>query len=210
MKTHLFITGTDTNAGKTVLSALLTAALDAIYWKPIQSGAAEGTDRKAVCRWAEVPTERTLEECYRFGPPVSPHLAAHWAGVRIELDRICLPEQACSARVIAEGAGGLLTPLNETETILDLALHLQFPVIVAARTTLGTINHTLLTLRTLCAAGARPLGVVMLGPEDAENRRAIEHYGRVPVIGHVPWLQAINRRTLTEVFESSFEKSYFE
>ena len=209
MITNLFIAGTDTNVGKTVLCALLTAALDAIYWKPIQSGAAEGTDREAVCRWAEVPKERTLEECYCFDPPVSPHLAALQAGVRIELDRIQLPEPARGMRVIAEGAGGILTPLNETETILDLALRLRFPVIVAARTTLGAINHTLLTLRALRAARKETLGVVMLGPEDAENRLAIERYGNVPVIGHVPWLQSINRKSLIEVFRSNFEKSYF-
>ncbi len=210
MKNHLFITGTDTNAGKTVLSALLSAALDAIYWKPVQTGIIEGTDREAVRRWAEIPKEKTLEECYRFDPPVSPHLAAREAGVQIELGRIQLPESARGMRVIAEGAGGILAPLNETETMLDLALHLQFPVIVAARTTLGTINHTLLTLRALRAAGNEPLGVVMLGPDNTENLRAVEQFGKVPVIGRVPWLQALNRKTLIEVFESSFEKSYFE
>lgn len=210
MKTHFFITGTDTNVGKTVLSALLTAALDAIYWKSIQTGASEGTDREAVCRWAEIPKGKTLEECYCFNPAVSPHLAARNAGVRIDLGRIQLPQLAQGARVVAEGAGGLLTPLNETDTMLDLALHLGFPVIVAARTTLGTINHTLLTLRALRAAGKEPLGVVMLGPENAENRRAVEDYGKIPVIGHVPWLQAINRGTLIEIFESSFNKSHFE
>ncbi|MGH9356590.1 MAG: dethiobiotin synthase, partial [Terriglobia bacterium] len=147
MKTNLFITGTDTNVGKTMVSALLTAALDAIYWKPIQTGTSDGTDRESVCRWAEVAKERTLEECYRFEPAVSPHLAAREAGERIDLGRIKLPDVPRGARVITEGAGGLLTPVNETDTMLELALWLNFPVIVAARTALGTINHTLLTLR---------------------------------------------------------------
>ncbi|HLI30829.1 MAG TPA: dethiobiotin synthase [Terriglobia bacterium] len=209
MKTNLFITGTDTSVGKTVLCALLTAALDATYWKPVQSGAVEGTDRDAVCRWAEVPREKTLEECYCFDPGVSPHLAARQAGVRIDLHRIQLPALDRGGRVIAEGAGGILTPLNETETMLDLAVRLQFPVIVAAKTALGTINHTLLTLRALRAAGKEALGVVMLGPENLENRLAIERYGKIPVIGYVPWLPSINRNRLVEVFQSNFEKSYF-
>lgn len=184
-----FITGTDTHVGKTVLSALLVAALDSIYWKPVQSGAQEGSDRRAVMEWAEVSEERTLPECYCFDPPVSPHLAARMCGARIELGRIHLPDGVEGRHVIAEGAGGVLTPLNETETILDLIRLLNFPVIVAARTTLGTINHTLLTVRALRDGGADVRGVVMAGEENIENRRAIEGYGKVPVVGRVPWLR---------------------
>lgn len=209
MERHLFITGTDTNVGKTVLAALLTAALDAIYWKPVQSGAVEGTDREAVKRWAEVSEEETLPECYCFDPPVSPHLAARLVGARIELDRIRLPVAARGARVIVEGAGGLLVPLNDEKTMVDLVAQLGFPAVVVARASLGTINHTLLTVSALRAAGQEPLGVVMLGHENLENRKAIEWYGRVPVIGHVPWLPSINRNALVKVFEKSFERSYF-
>lgn len=206
---NLFITGTDTNVGKTVLSALLTAALDAIYWKPVQSGACEGTDRRSVMKWAEIPEERTIPECYCFDPPVSPHLAAREADIHIELHRIELPGRPLQRRVIAEGAGGVLVPLNESETMLHLIGRLGFPVVVASRSTLGTINHTLLTLQALRGAGAQTLGVVMLGPENIENRRAVEHYGAVPVLGHIPVLEAINRRALIGTFESRFEKSAF-
>lgn len=209
MTPNLFITGTDTNAGKTVLSALLTAALDGIYWKPIQSGASEGTDRCSVMRWAEIPEDRTLPECYCFDPPVSPHLAAREAGVTIDLRQIRPPVSKAGQPVIAEGAGGVLAPLNEQETILDLVRHLGFPVVVASRTALGTINHTVLTVGALRNAGAQVLGVVMLGPENIENRRAVEWYGKVPVIGHVPMLQKICRKALLEIFDTRFDKTYF-
>lgn len=210
MELGLFVTGTDTNVGKTVLSALLTAALDAIYWKPIQSGAREGTDRQAVMRMAGIPEHRTRSECYCFDPPVSPHLAAREAAVKIDLGRIQCPQDANDRLLIAEGAGGVLTPLNESETILDLIGQLGLPVVVAARTSLGTINHTLLTLAALRQADVNMRGVVVLGEENLENRRAIEHYGHIPVIGHVPWLGSIDRKALVEVFETRFEKGYFQ
>lgn len=208
MKPGLFITGTDTNVGKTVLSALLTAALNAVYWKPVQSGALEGTDRQAVMRWAEISESQTRPESYCFDPPVSPHLAAREAGVKISLSEIRLPLLE-GAPLIAEGAGGVLAPLNEKETIIDLIRHLGLPAVVASRTALGTINHTLLTLAALRQAGAEVRGVVMLGPENVENLRAIEHYGGTRVIGHVPWLKEINRAALLDVFNAQFDKGSF-
>ncbi len=204
-----FITGTDTGVGKTVLSALLASALDGLYWKPIQSGASEGTDRQAVRQWAELPEERTLPECYCFGAPVSPHLAAIMTGARIDLARIVMPNHAKGRLVITEGAGGVLVPLNETQTMLDLILQLGLPVVIASRTALGTINHTLLTLRALARAGAEVRGVVMIGEENVENRRAIEGYGAVEVIGHIPVLEAIRRDVLLNVFASRFDRSRF-
>jgi dethiobiotin synthetase len=206
---NYFVTGTDTGIGKTVVSALLVAALDAVYWKPVQSGACDGTDRQAVLQWAELVEDRALPECYCFAPAVSPHLAARMAGVRIDLEKIIAPVSVDGRRIIAEGAGGVLVPLNHEQTILDLIVRLGFPVIVTARTALGTINHSLLTLRTLRAAKASVLGVVMVGEESVENRRAIETYGRVPVIGRVPILDKICRSALIGAFDSFFEKGYF-
>ena len=141
-----FVTGTDTNVGKTVLSALLVAALDGIYWKPVQTGAIEGTDRNSVRSWAACPDERLLLERYYFDRPVSPHLAAREGGIRIALDAFELPAPVANHPHIVEGAGGAMVPLNEKDLMLDLMRHLGLPVVVAARTTLGTINHTLLTL----------------------------------------------------------------
>ena len=204
-----FITGTDTNVGKTVLSALLAAALDAVYWKPIQTGASEGTDRETVIRLAGIPRSRTREECYRFDPPVSPHLAAECAGVRIDLAKIQKPELEPGTRLVAEGAGGIMVPINEKEFMIDLMRHLRLPVMVAARSTLGTINHTLLTLAQLERAGIAVTGVVLIGPENKDNRAAIERYGSRPVIGTIPPLDPIDRESLIEVFRARFDPWVF-
>lgn len=205
-----FITGTDTNVGKTVLSALLVAALDAVYWKPVQTGAAEGTDRNSVRLWAETSEERLLPERYIFDPPVSPHLAAREAGVRIPLDAFSAPEHLGNRTLIVEGAGGALVPINEHDLMTDLMRRIGLPVIVASRTTLGTINHTLLTLAALRAAGLSVFGVVMIGTPNAENSRAIEHYGNARIVGNIPMLDRIHRTALLEVFQKHFDHSAFE
>jgi dethiobiotin synthetase len=204
-----FVTGTDTNVGKTVLSALLVAAMDAFYWKPIQTGTVEGADRETVRTWAEVSEERLARECYRFEPPVSPHLAARLAGIEIVLDRVVLPSAPVNAKWIVEGAGGAMVPINERDLMRDLMLRIGFPVVIAARTALGTINHTLLTVSALREARVPICGVVMIGDENAENRHAIEHYGGVRVVGHVPLLPTINRAALLEVFQKHFDHQAF-
>ncbi len=210
MTKGFFITGTDTGVGKTALSALLVAALDAIYWKPIQTGSIEGTDRETVRRLAKVSDERLLPEAYCFEPPVSPHLAAREAGVRIRLDTLAWPpaESADAARTwIVEGAGGVLVPINENETMVDLMRRVGLPVLVAARSTLGTINHTSLTLAALRAAHLEVRGVVFVGDAHDENRRAIEHYGATRVLGRIPWTQPLNRAALLHAFERYFDRA---
>jgi dethiobiotin synthetase len=209
MPERFFITGTDTGVGKTVVSALLCAALDAIYWKPIQTGAREGTDRKTVMQLARLPRARTFPEAYRFAPPVSPQLAARRAGVRIELRQIRVPRLAAREKLIVEGAGGALVPINGTQLMTDLIRHLRLPVLLVARTSLGTINHTLLSLAALRAARLDIRGVIMVGEPDRENRNAIEHYGNVEVVGMVPRLKKINRSALLEVFHKYFDRQAF-
>jgi dethiobiotin synthetase len=204
----LFVTGTDTNVGKTLLSGLLVAALDAIYWKPIQTGAREGTDRRTVIKLAEIPEAQTIPEVYCFDPPVSPHLAGEAAGVRIDLARIQAPA-SLGRPIIAEGAGGILVPINGSELMLDLARHLGFPVLIAARAALGTINHTLLTVRALRCAKMPIDGVVMIGNRNKDNERSVEQFGAVPVVGTIPWLDTINRETLLSVFHSNFNQKHF-
>src|SRR5947199_9285474 len=105
MRHHFFITGTDAGVGKTVLSALLCAALDAIYWKPIQTGTLEGSDRVTVMRLAGIGTDRTLDEAYKFVPPVSPDLPAPCAGVEIDLNRVNLPSRLTTDLRVVGGAG---------------------------------------------------------------------------------------------------------
>jgi dethiobiotin synthetase len=209
MPERFFITGTDTDIGKTVVSALLCAALDAYYWKPIQTGAREGTDSRTVARIAQRPRAKILPEAYRFAPPVSPHLAAQKAGVRIDFDEIRMPEIGVKENLIVEGAGGALVPINDLQLMTDLMKHLGLPVLLVARTTLGTINHTLLSLAALRTARLTVRGVIMAGKADADNRRAIEHYGRTKVVGIVPTLGRLNRAALLEAFHNNFDPRVF-
>ena len=175
----------------------------------MQTGAIEGTDRESVRRWACISDERLLPEQYCFDPPVSPHLAAREAGVRINLESIQIPESRAGMPLIVEGAGGVMAPINERDLMRDLMRRIGFPVVVAARTALGTINHTLLTLSALRNAQLKVRGVVMIGAEHLENRRAIEHYGDVRVIGHIPVLPCIDRAALLDVFEKHFSRNAF-
>jgi len=204
-----FVTGTDTNVGKTVLSALLVAALDGAYWKPVQTGASEGTDRESVRRWTGLPENRFFPEQYCFDPPVSPHLAARLAGVHIALETLKIPEAPAGSPLIVEGAGGVFAPVNERDLMTDLMKRVGLPVVVATRTALGTINHTLLTLAALREAQLGVRGVVMIGEEHLENRRAIEHYGNVRVIGRVPLLRALDRAACLDAFEKHFDRQAF-
>ena len=194
--------------GKTVLSALLCSALPAMYWKPIQTGSVEGTDRQTVLAASGIADKEAFPEAYIFDEPVSPHLAAQWAGREISFEKIRLP-QTGGQRLIAEGAGGVMVPINSHQFMTDLMRHLGLPVILAARSTLGTINHTLLSLRCLESAGARVTGVVLIGPENPDNRQAIERYGNTRVIGEIPPLETINRQTLRDVFARHFTREAF-
>jgi dethiobiotin synthetase len=209
MPERFFITGTDTGVGKTVVSALLCAALDAYYWKPIQTGTREGTDSHTVARIAELPRAKILRESYRFGPPVSPHLAAQKAGVRIDFGDIRLPAIGVKENLIVEGAGGAFVPINDAQLMTDLMKHLGLRVLLVARTTLGTINHTLLSLAALRTARLTVRGVIMAGRPDRDNRKAIEYYGRTKVVGVVPVLTKLTRATLLDAFHKTFDPRVF-
>jgi dethiobiotin synthetase len=209
MSQRYFITGTDTGVGKTVLSALLCAALDACYWKPIQTGTDEGTDSRTVAELAEISEARIISEAYRFRQPVSPHLAARWAGERISLKNVEMPEIAPGAALIVEGAGGVLVPVNEREFMVDLMRQLKLPVLLAARSSLGTINHTLLSLGALALEEVEIAGVVLIGERNSDNREAIEEYGHVRVVGEIPRLDKLSRAALLEIFVKHFDRKVF-
>ena len=209
MPSRFFITGTDTGVGKTTVAALLCAAVNAIYWKPIQTGTRDGTDRSTVICLAALPRHRTLSEVYRFSPPVSPHLAAQRAGVRIDLRKIKVPDFAVRENLIVEGAGGALVPINSTQLMTDLMFHLALPVLLVSRTALGTINHTLLSVAALRASRLDVRGVILVGKPNRDNRRAIEHYGGIEVVGAVPLLKKLNRAALLQVFRKHFDRRVF-
>lgn len=175
----LFITGTDTNVGKTVVAACLVRALAADYWKPVQSGLVISDDTTTVIRLAGVSADRVHPSVYRLQAPLSPHEAARREGIRIALDRFRLPRSA--RPVVVEGAGGVLAPLNDCYLMIDLIARLGLPVVLVVRSSLGTINHSLLSLAALRGRGLWVLGIIMNGPPDQTNRVALEKYSRIPV-----------------------------
>jgi dethiobiotin synthetase len=200
----LFVTGTDTAVGKTVVSAILVAGLAGEYWKPIQSGAEAGTDTAWLKEKTGLPDAAFHPETYLLSPFLSPHAAAARQGVRIDLAAIRTPARRQASHLIIEGAGGILVPLNETETMADLIVQLHVPVLLVARSTLGTINHTLLSLEKLRHIGADVLGVVMNGPKDEENRKAIETFGDVCVCAEIEPIPEISFKSLSETFYNCF------
>ena len=181
-----FVTGTDTDVGKTVVSAWLVTQLDACYWKPVQAGNQPETDSDIVRRLAEAAADRILPEAYVLPEPIAPHEAARRAGIAIDMQKLVPP---CDRRtLVVEGAGGLMVPLTDKAYVIDLADELDLPVILVTRSTLGTINHTLLSLEAIRRRGLPLAGVVINGPETPHNRAAIERYGQVEIIAEIPWL----------------------
>jgi dethiobiotin synthase len=192
-----FVTGTDTDVGKTVVSAWLVARLGACYWKPVQAGNHPETDSEIVRRLTEVSADRILPEAYVLPEPIAPHEAARRAGIAIDLAKLVPP--ACDRPLVVEGAGGLMVPLNESAFVIDLARELELPLILVTRSTLGTINHTLLSLEAIRRRGLTLAGVVVNGPETPHNRAAIERYGQVAVIAEIPWLDQLTPSTLMAI-----------
>ncbi|MBF0158748.1 MAG: dethiobiotin synthase [Magnetococcales bacterium] len=193
----IFVTGTDTNVGKTVISAWLLHHSRGGYWKPIQSGLDGESDSDAVQRLSGVAAEHFHPSCYRLQAPLSPHESARLDGVTIDLAR-CQPPRS-DRLLIAEGAGGVLVPLNQNDLMIDLMAQLAWPVLVVARSTLGTINHTLLTLTALRQRGLSVIGVIMNGVPNPVNRQAISYYGRVDVVAEFPWLDQLTAATVAAV-----------
>ncbi len=192
-----FVTGTDTDVGKTVVAAWLVARLGACYWKPVQAGTHPETDSETVRRLTGVAQDRILPEAYVLAEPMAPHEAARREGLAINMAKLVPPP--CHGPLVAEGAGGLMVPLDDQSYVIDLARELELPLILVARSTLGTINHTLLSLEAIRRRGLPLAGVVMNGPETPHNRAAIERYGRVEVIAEIPRLDPLTPAALMAI-----------
>jgi dethiobiotin synthetase len=203
VSTRIVVTGTDTGIGKTVFSAALAGALAGFYWKPIQAGLDEETDSQAVLRLSGLAPERILPEAYRLRTPASPHLAAELDGVTIVHGSLELPEK--DRPLVVEGAGGLLVPLTRGVTYLDLMTRWRVPVVLCARTTLGTINHSLLSIEALRARDVALLGIAFIGEENVESERIIVEMGRVRRLGRLPHVAPLTRDTLREAFAGAFD-----
>ena len=192
-----FITGTDTDVGKTLVSAWLLTQLDGSYWKPIQAGTVPTTDSATVQRLAELPVSRVLPEAYLLPEPMAPHEAARRANIALDMEKLKLPPH--DGLVVVEGAGGLMVPIASGAYMIDLADSLDLPIILVARSTLGPLNHTLLSLEAIRRRGLPLAGVVISGPESPHNRAAIERFGQVEVIAEIPQLETVNRDRLKAI-----------
>ena len=196
----IIVTGTDTGIGKTIFSAGLVQALGATYWKPVQSGLEEETDSQIVSRLSGHPA---LKEGYIFDLPASPHLSAEAEGAEIDPDTLALPET--DGVLVAEGAGGVMVPLNRKALYLDLFAGWGAPVILCARTQLGTINHTLLSLQALKIAGCDVVGVAFIGDPEPEVEQTIVDFGGVPRLGRLPMLDDLTSDTLQSAFADAID-----
>ncbi len=185
----IVVTGTDTGVGKTVAAAALAWRLGASYWKPVQAGLDEETDSESVARLAGV---KVLPEAYRLVTPCSPHRAAEIDGVTIDLDRLVPP----SGRIVIEGAGGALVPLTRDLVYADIFAGWGLPVVVVARTTLGTINHALLTVEALRARSIWVGGVLFSGNAMPDSEATICAMGKVRSLGRIPALDPLTPETL--------------
>lgn len=198
-----FVTGTDTGIGKTVVSSILTKGLNASYWKPIQAGLEEETDTEFVKRTTQVSEEQIKPERYRLQTPMSPHGAAAIDEVQIQLKDFILPEYDTD-NLIVEGAGGLMVPINDSDMIIDLVAYLGLPVLLVARSTLGTLNHTFLSLEALRKRSIPVLGVVLNGPRHQSNYEAIEKYGRTQILAEINTIETLSPQNLEQTFIREF------
>lgn len=208
MSRRIVVTGTDTEMGKTIFSAGLTESLGADYWKPIQAGLEGETDSQVVARLGGLSDDRIVPERYRLQTPASPDHAAAIDGVRIDAEALDVPDTGERALVI-EGAGGLMVPLNHSTLYIDIFARWQLPVVLCARTALGTINHSLLSIEALRHRRIEILGIAFIGERNFDSESAICEIGRVRRLGRLPRLSPLTANTLKAAFKTSFSRDDF-
>lgn len=201
------IVGTDTNVGKTVFSAALVSALGCAYWKPVQSGLEGETDSQVVARLSSVSSDLILPEAYRLQNPLSPHLAARADGIEIDINNVNPPSGI--KNTIIELAGGVMVPWTDQILSIDILVRWRLPVIVVARTALGTINHSLLTLEALRMRNILIHGVAFIGAEAAGAQHAVAEFGKTRILGRLPWLDFLTRESLNAAFLTHFNQKDF-
>lgn len=223
MSPRFVIAGTDTDVGKTVFASALAGALDASYWKPIQSGTRDGADTETVMRLSGLPRSRILSEAYRLSAPLSPHRAAELDGIEIDVTRLesalaqvadkvsgtpgLTPSTATS--LVIELAGGLMVPLTRTHLQTRLLQKWELPVILVARTSLGTINHSLLSIYALRMHAVAIHGIAFVGETNEDNERTICETGQVLRLGRLPRLDPLDAATLRAAFAANFRLEDF-
>ena len=202
MPSTIAVTGTDTDIGKTVFAAGLAAALGAHYWKPVQAGLDDGSDSARVAGLG-APAGMILPEAYCLTTPCSPHCAAEIDGVVIDPEALALPRT--DGRLVVEGAGGALVPVTRTLLYADLFACWNAPTVIVARTALGTISHSLLTIEALRTRGVPILGMAFIGDAVPDSEDTICQIGGVPRLGRLPHLDPLTAETLASAFADNFD-----
>lgn len=194
------VSGIHTGIGKTICSAVLCEALGFDYWKPVQAGELENTDSHTIKRLTS--TCEIFPERYQLSIAASPHYAANEEGIEIKLSDFDLP--LSDKRIIVETAGGILSPLSETITNLDLMAKLQLPNILVSNNYLGSINHTMLTIEVLESRGIKTVGIIFCGDEIPATRTYIDQHTKIPILCSVPQFRALNH-TIIKEFATTIE-----
>jgi len=207
-KKQYVITGTDTDVGKTIFASALAGALKAHYWKAVQAGTEGGTDSQMVRNLSGLPNDYILNEAYCFQTPCSPHLAAEIDEKPIDCDAL-LPPPGYNTLII-EGAGGALVPLNHDITYADIFARWQIPVIIVARTSLGTINHSLASIEVLRQRKVPILGIAFIGDEVIDSQNIICEMGQVKSLGRLPFIEPLNAESLNKTFTENFNIQDFQ
>jgi dethiobiotin synthetase len=198
----IFITGIGTDVGKTIVSAIVVEALKADYWKPVQAGELEFSDSDKIRSLISNDRSRIFKNSYALKTPMSPHAAAAIDGITIELDKIIIPDTLNN--IVIEGAGGLLVPLNEKDTILDI-IENDYKIIVVSRHYLGSINHTLLTIETLRNQGFEISGIIFSGIENETTENIIEKLSEVLILGRIDEEEIFNKEVVKR-YANSFKQ----
>ena len=198
----IFITGIGTDVGKTIVSAIVVEALAADYWKPIQAGELGYSDSHKIEELISNDRSRIYDSSYALKTPMSPHAAAAIDGITIELDKITSPNTVNN--IVIEGAGGLLVPLNENETILDL-IDNDYKIVVVSRHYLGSINHTLLTIEVIKSHGFEISGIIFSGKKNETTEEIIKKLSGVRVLGRIDEEEVFNKDVVKR-YANSFKQ----
>jgi dethiobiotin synthetase len=207
MTLRIVVTGTDTHIGKTVFAAGLTRLLEGIYWKPVQAGLDGETDTDTVRRLSGLDQSHFLTETWRLKLAASPHLAAEREELRIDPQALAIP--SLHRPLIIEGAGGLMVPLTRDELYIDVFARWKAPVILCARTTLGTLNHTLLSVEALGRRGIPVFGIALIGDPHPDNEHTLASMSGARVLGRLPLLDPLTPESLRAAFEIAFPRKLF-
>ena len=203
---QFIICGTDTDVGKTLISSFFVRGLKSFYWKPIQSGIETETDSQSILRLSGIKKEKILKEAYIFEKPVSPHWAAEIDGKKIDINLLNLPK--IDGSIVIETAGGLMVPITRNFLQIDQMRKWNLPVIIVCRSSLGTLNHTLLTIEALKKRNIKILGLIINGEKHLDNPKTLREFSKLPIIAEFPRLNNIDKNNLDRLWkELNIEKN---